>query len=234
MASRAIRTSGAMVSAAAVLALAVGCSDADAVSPEQQRAVDVTLTQADLPAGFHAAKLGKDELQQMTDQLVDSTKKAQVTPANCVAPGAMVKKIDTATVGVMAATNAEVAVSESVQFADDVDGGVDLRTARREVTGDCGTVHVAVTAGPVKGSDIDVTYSVLDLPRGRADDVLVVESRSRTVNGSKSGSMDLLVGNALVDGYLVTVQMSPIDGSGGLDRAAFADVFAKAVAKAAK
>lgn len=233
MAGRAIRMSVAMLAGGAVLA-SVGCSTDGSSTAAEREAAELPLTQAELPAGFHTARLSKDALAQMTEQLSDSTAHVDIAPAQCAASGAMVTTIDPKRVGVMAATDGDDAISESVQPVAGIDGGVDLEAARKQVTGDCGVVRVHVKAGPVKGSEITVTHTVIDVPRGAADQVLAVESRSRTVNGSKSGETSLLVGNALVNGYAVTVQMSAVDQTADLNRAVFEDVFARAIAKAAR
>lgn len=224
------RLFAAVLSGVAVVALTAGCSS----HGDDHRAVDLVLAQGELPDGFSVAKLGKDELQQVTDQLHDSSKEVEADPKNCAAPGSMVTSVDPKTTGVMAATSASFSISQSVQPVDAVDGGVDLAGARDRVTGDCADVHLTVTAGPIKGAEIDVRHSLIDLLGiDNADQLLVVESTSHTVNGARSGTKQLLVGSAVVDGFLITVEMAPIDDGGAVDRAVFTQVLTRAVDKAA-
>ena len=230
---RAARLTGAALAAVAVAALSAGCSSDD--SPDAHRAVDAVLTQGELPAGLTVVKLGKDEIQQVADQFHDSVKGVEVTPSQCVAPGSMPSKIDVKTSGLMVATDAKYSISESVQRLADLpgDGIGDLVKLRGQVTGECARVAVEVTAGPVKDSRIDTRYTVLDVPAGKAQQLLVVQSDSTTSNESKDGSSRLLVGRAVVNDLLVTVQMVARDDSDDLDPALFERVLTAAVDKAA-
>lgn len=230
---RAFRLSSAVLAVVAVGALTAACGSDG--SPDAHRAVDAVLTQADLPAGLTAVKLGHDEIQQVTDQFHDSVKDVEVTPADCVAPGSMASKIDVKTSGLMAATDEKYSISESVQRMADVTGddAGDLTRLHAQVTGECAEVRVKVTAGPIKGSQIDTRHTVLDVPAGRADQLLVVQSDSTTSNEAKDGSSRLLVGRAVVNGLLVTVQMVARDDSGELDPELFKQVLKAAIDKAA-
>lgn len=230
MSRHAIRLGDALAAATAVVALVAGCSS----GTEGHRAVDLVLTQGELPDGFSVAKLGKDELAQLTDQLHDSSKNVEMKPARCAAPGSMVSSIDPAKTGVMAARSSKFSVSQSVQPVDAVDGGVDLSTTRDRVTGQCALVHVTVQSGPIKGAEIDVRHTILTVPDIDAEQLLVVHTSSHTVNGAKRGTAELLSGTAVTDGVVITVEMAPIDDSvGPLDRALFTTILARAVQKAA-
>ncbi|ALG83301.1 hypothetical protein [Gordonia phthalatica] len=228
----ATRLGTALLAATAITALATGCSS----DSGGHSAVDLVLTQSELPDGFTVAKLGKDELAQVTDQLHDSTKNVETKPAKCAAPGSMVSSIDAKTTGVMAATSAKFAISQSVQPVDQVDGGVDLAKTRDRVTGKCAQVHVTVTSGPIKGAEIDVRHTIVNASDiDDADQLLVVESTSHTVNGAKSGTKDLIVGTAVTSGFVITVEMTAAeDSSGPLDRDLFTTVLGRAVEKAAR
>ncbi|MBM7369495.1 hypothetical protein [Gordonia hydrophobica] len=215
---------------AAVVAATAGCSS----DGTDHRATDLVLTQSELPDGFTVSKLGADELQQVTDQLHDSTKNVEVSPKTCAAPGSMVGSVDPKTTGVMAATTSEFSVSQSVQPVAAVDGGVDFGRVRDRVAGDCAHVRVAVTTGPIKGAEIDVRHEVLNLTGfDSADQLLVVESTSHTVNGARSGTKQLLAGSAVVNDFLITVEMTPVDGDGPVDRGLFTQILTRAVDKAA-
>lgn len=219
-----------MVAAAAITVLATGCGSGS----DGHRAVDLVLTQGELPEGFSVAKLGKDELAQVADQLHDSSKNVEVKPARCAAPGSMVGAVDVEKTGVMAARSSRFSVSQSVQPVNAVDGGVDLAKTRDRVTGACAQVHVTVKGGPIKGAEIDVRHTILNVPDIDADQLLVVGTSSRTVNGAKRGTRDLLVGTAVTNGFVVTVEMSSIDDSADpLDRDLFTTILASAVEKAA-
>lgn len=225
-----IRGTAALLSAIGIVGVTAACGSDDSGG---RSATDLVLTQGELPDGFTVAKLGKDELQQVTDQLHDSTKNVTVSPKQCAAPGEMPTAVDPKKSGVMAATTSSYSISQSVQAVDDVDGGVDLARTRDRFTGQCATARVEVTAGPIKGATIDVRRRVLSTQDIDADQLLVVESDSHTVNGAKSGTENLLTGSAVVNGYLVTVEMANVDEGGTLDRDLFTDILRRAVDKIA-
>ncbi|MGB3697631.1 MAG: hypothetical protein WBA05_09370 [Gordonia sp. (in: high G+C Gram-positive bacteria)] len=228
MQTRTRRVSGAVLAGAAVLALTTACGS----DRGDGRAAELTLTQAELPGGFTAVKLGKDEIQSMADQLHDATAKTTVSPSGCAAPGSVAGSVDTGHTGLMAARSRDHAISESVVPVVPGAPGTDLTAARERVSGQCRSVRVEVGAGPIKDARIDVGYTVLPSPVIRASQTLVVESASHTVHGRGSGTSRLLVGRAVVGGYAVTVQMSSL-AEADLDRAAFEKIFAAAVDKVA-
>ncbi|MGB3887232.1 hypothetical protein [Gordonia sp. (in: high G+C Gram-positive bacteria)] len=235
MTGRATRISGVVLAAATVAVLGAGCSGSDTAAPaDALHPTNVVLSQDDLPGNLKTVKLDKDTLRQLADQLHDATKKTTVTPANCAGIGSMPDSINPKADGLMAARNDAVSVSEAVEVAAIVPGGVDLAAAKARVTGACSTVKVAVSSGPIKDAVITIDNTVLNVAQGAAEQVLVVESASRTVRGSKAASEKLLVGRAVVKGYAITVQMSSLTNSGDLDRQLFNEVFANAIAKAAR
>ena len=219
-----------LVAAGAIVALTAGCGSGS----DGHRAVDLVLTQDQLPDDFTVAKLGTDELEQVTDQLHDSTKDVEVTPGRCAAPGSMVSTVDPKTTGIMAATSEHYAISQSVQAVDAVDGGVDLQASRDRVVGPCAQVQMKFKGGPIKGADINVRHTVLSVPDIDADQLLAVHSTSTTVNGDKGGTRELLTGTAVVNGFLIAVEMTSIDDdTEALDRELFTRVLGRAVDRAA-
>ena len=93
-----------------------------------------------------------------------------------------------------------------------------------------------MTSGPIKGAEIDVRHTIVNASDiDDADQLLVVESTSHTVNGAKSGTKDLIVGTAVTSGFVITVEMTAAeDSSGPLDRDLFTTVLGRAVEKAAR
>ncbi|WP_026918564.1 hypothetical protein [Gordonia shandongensis] len=240
MASRVVRLTSVLAAAAATTAVLAGCGDGSEPAgegPSGRAAVDLVLDDGALPSGYAVATLGKDQMQQILDQMVDSTKGVEVDPERCRLDGSVPEKADTADAGLMVATGHGLAVSESVEVAADTADGGDLDAARAIVTDPrCETVTVKVAAGPIKDSRVSMTTTVLDVPRGEAAAVLAVKRVTRTENGARTGERTVLSGRAVVKGYAVTVEMSPLDGEAGaadVDEDAFAAVLAAAISEVA-
>ncbi|WOC12157.1 hypothetical protein [Gordonia sp. MP11Mi] len=221
--SQTLRVVGSILAAATLAGAAAACGQSESVDSATQRALDAVLSDGDFPSGYHVVKLGKDDESAITEQLDDSRKDAEVTPAACKSDDDVP---DSADAGSVVASDGESVLSQSV-----VASSVDAGTLTAAVTGECAQVRVEVTTGAARGTTVDITHADVTTPTIDGHPGLVFREVS-TVSGDNNDRRELLIGRVPVDGYLVTVQAVNADGSAP-DRGAFDAMLAAAVRKVA-
>ncbi len=221
MSHTSLRAVGSILAGAALVAALGACGESDTVEPAVQRALDSVLTDGEFPDGYTVVTLGKDEKKTITDQLADSRKDADVTPAACKSEADAPSDAET---GSAVAVNGQSTLSQSVAASSESATGL---TAA--VSGECATVTVTLNAGPAKGTTAQITSADVQPVTVSGFDGVTFRQVSRT-DGVDHES---LIGRFQVDGYLVTVQAVKTDG-GKPDRASFDQTVAAAVAKTAR
>ncbi len=245
--TKSLRLTAAMTTTVAVAALLAGCggdkggdagghaghtaatSEATAAPAATRSAKDVVLTAAELPAGVSAISVPEAQLQQALDQITKSADTLKAVPAECGSKTAIVDataQLDVSKFGMVAGTAKSSLVTESVLIARP-----DIAKLRSAFTGACRTMTADVTSQGVAVSS-KISRTVLDVPKGKASDLLVVEEDSTSNAAGQQVVQKSYQGYAQVGGYAVTVSVKAL--SGAPDRALFDTVLAAAVDKAAK
>ncbi|EGD54611.1 hypothetical protein [Gordonia neofelifaecis] len=235
------RIAGAAVAAGAAATLIAGCSSTDDGAPvpgtqtTTASAVDATkaptliIGKADLPAGYQVMDVPKDQIQKVSESILSSTKSAKVTPSNCMQLSAFPDKIDVGKTGFIVAMKSTSVLAETVSV---VDSSID--DYRKAVTGDCANLNIEITEGQAAGAKGVVVSKIVDAPKTSADEAIVVQQNSTiTFQGTKTKT-SMIIGYAMVNGYLVSVQASEAAPGATPDLAAFNKVFAKSVDKVAQ
>ncbi|MCF8608952.1 hypothetical protein L5G28_02070 [Gordonia sp. HY285] len=245
MSARLRRVLGAVVVSVGLVGSAAGCGVdgtpvvAGGVNPggsstgdvsstaDPTRVHELVLDAAVFPAGYTAQVVPSDQMQQMMDMVLASTKSADVSPSHCMQLSAIPSSVNVNDIGLVIATKGGVSsLAESVIVtASSID------EYRAQVSGDCEHLTMDMT---VEGQSVKATaeQKVVAGPTTRADDTLVVEMTTVSRVGSQSITQRVIVGYAQVAGYTLSVQASSMDPSGTPDRAGFDDVFTKAIDKA--
>ncbi|GAA3948541.1 hypothetical protein GCM10022231_02270 [Gordonia caeni] len=212
-----------------MLALA-GCGgDGEGSAPDAAESADPSKVQSlvlpadDFPAGFEVQEIPADQLQSMTDQILEETKNAEITPASCVQLGLMPEHVDTSDVGLAVATSGTTNLGTAVTTTSP-----SMADQRAALSGKCAHLTVKMTSGAAAGAEGTVDQKEVPAPASRADEALAVEQESTsTVSGTTTETKSLL-GFATVNGYTVTVQYTSLN-AGDLDRAVFDEFFVSAV-----
>lgn len=185
----------------------------------------LVLTAADLPAGYQAMPVPKEQMQQAADGMLQTAKGANLKPAKCAPPTAVPKDVDVSDMGMLMAMSGGKALSEVVTVGDQ-----DLNKMRKNMTGDCAKISGVVDTQGQKVTTT-ITYEVVDVPKGKADSVFAVRQRSVAEVGGQKIRTTVLNGWAVVSGYTIAVT------SGGSmatpDDAAFRAVLGKGIDKVA-
>ncbi|MGB3304283.1 hypothetical protein [Gordonia sp. (in: high G+C Gram-positive bacteria)] len=220
-------------SIAAVLVVA-GCSSDDnadssqassAPSSDAAKAAGLVLTQAELPAGYQVLPVPKDQIQKVSDSMLSATRSAKVTP-KCMQLSAVPAKINTDEMGFVVAMKGVSALAQTVIVSDRT-----IADFRAAVTGKCAKQKVEITEGQAIGAKGTVTSKVIDSSNLKVKDAIVVKQESvMKLNGTTVNSSALL-GFAVVDGYLVSLQSNAMGDGASPDLKAFNATFPKAIAK---
>ncbi|WP_298446497.1 hypothetical protein, partial [Gordonia sp. (in: high G+C Gram-positive bacteria)] len=181
------------------------------------------------PAGFQVQEIPESQLQQMTDQILASTKGAKVSPASCAQLNLVPDHFDVSKVGLAVATKGTETLGTSVVAGPQTT----MAQQRASATGKCQHLTMEFASGPAQGAKGEVNQKVVKAPKTKADDAMVVEQTTVISVAGKTQTMKSRVGLALVDGYQVSVQGSSMTGQ-AVDEATFDDVFAKAVNRVAE
>lgn len=221
--SQIVRTAGSILAVAVLAATVAGCAESETEDAQTRRALDSVLSDGEFPPGYSVVKLGKDDENVITEQLDDSRKDANVTPAVCASAD---DAPDASTTGRAVASDGESTVSQSVAAS-----AIDVDHLAAAVTGECAQVRVEITTGAASGTEVDIAHVDIGTPTVEGHRGVVFRQVS-TVSGADGERRELLVGRVPVDGYLVTVQAVEADGSAP-DRAAFDTTLAAAVRKVA-
>jgi hypothetical protein len=190
-------------------------------------------TQADFPTGYTVRALTAKDQQDITDEVGAVVSQMKITPAQCdeknLGPASKKSASDTRmVVAARALTNSSLVVGITPRPTD-------VAAFRASAVGPCSSVRAVVTDPSGKGGPItlNVDASPVSLANAPANSAVILVHTTGTVGtGSKARSItqDQLAGVAVVRGYTVEVQGAALDG-GTPDRAAFAQIFNRAVAK---
>lgn len=235
------RIAGAAAAASAALLLMTGCSSTEdgapvpgaassaaAPSADAGKAPTLVIGKADFPAGYQVTPVPRDQIQKVADSVLSSTKSAKVTPANCMQLSAFPDKIDLAKTGFVIAMKGTSVLAETVSVVDH-----SVEDFRKAVTGDCGKIKVEITEGQAAGAKGTAVSKVIPAPKTKADDAIVVQQSSTIDFKGTTTKTSMIVGYAMVNGYLVSVQASDASPQSTPDLAAFNKVFTKAVDRVA-
>lgn len=241
MNNRAGRALAVLVTVAGLVGVTAGCGvDGDPViaggatsgsgttsTADPARVHDLVLDASDFPTGYTAQVVPKGQMQQVMDMLLESTRTADVTPAHCLQASVIPESVDVDDLGLVVATKgSESVVSEAVTVTQ-----VPVEDYREQLNGDCGHLTMDMT---VNGQQVHGTadQKIIDEPRTRADDTLVVEMTTVSKVMSQTVTQRVIIGYAQIGGYTVAVQATRMSPTGAPDRTAFDDVFDKAIDKA--
>ncbi|GEE00546.1 hypothetical protein nbrc107696_09920 [Gordonia spumicola] len=240
---------GAVLGGVAVVGLVAGCSSdgspttsdaADAstsastaasasstASPADPSKVQgLVLDTSDFPAGYKALKVPTSQMQATIDQLLATTKSAKIVPSKCLQLSAIPESVDVDKLGlVMATKGTSAALSESVAVSP-----TSISDYRKQASGACSDLKMTVT---MSGQSVTSTVhqSIVDGPKVDADESLVLEVDTEAKAAGTTVKTSAVMGYAEVNGYLVSVQATSLTPGSKPDRAAFDDLFTKAVAK---
>lgn len=235
-----IRLAGATTIVSAVAVLIAGCGGSDssaaddggakdgAPSAVTKSAKDVVLTAAELPAGIEVIPVTDAQLQSALDQITTSADTLKAVPAECGSKTAIVdatSALDVSKFGMIAGSAKSGVISESVLVAHP-----DIAKLRSAFTGPCKTMTADLTFQGVSVSS-QITRTVLDVPTGKATDLLVVREDSTSNAGGQRVTQPSYQGYAQVGGYAVTVSVKALSGTP--DKSLFDELLAKAINKAA-
>ncbi|WP_435594762.1 hypothetical protein [Tsukamurella tyrosinosolvens] len=231
--------SAATTAAAAVLLAGCGGSDsstadgggtnAASTHTVSKSAKDVVLSAADLPAGIDVLPVTDAQLQSALDQITTSAGTLKAVPAECGSKTAIVDataRLDVSKFGMIAGSSKSGLVSESVLVAHP-----DIAKLRSAFIGPCKTMTADLTSQGVSVSS-QITRTVLDTPKGRATDLLVVREDSTSDAAGQRVKQQSYQGYAQVGGYAVTVSVKAMTGAP--DKKLFDELLTKSIDKAAQ
>ncbi|MGC5028008.1 hypothetical protein ACLQ3K_24910 [Tsukamurella sp. DT100] len=225
----------------AIAALLAGCGGSststvggggttEAAAPTVSKpAKDKVLTAAELPAGIEVLPVTDAQLQSALDQITTSADTLKAAPAECGSKTAIVgatAQLDVSRFGMIAGSSKSGLVSESVLVAHP-----DIAKLRAAFTGPCKTMTADLTSQGVSVSS-QITRTVLDSPKGKATDLLVVREDSTSNAAGQRVTQQSYQGYAQVGGYAVTVSVKALSGSP--DKKLFDELLAKSIDKAAQ
>lgn len=216
---------------AAPTSVAAGTSAVDATPPTsltssaaQVDVQELVLPADQFPAGFTVQPVPASQVEQIAQEILNTTKTATFTPSSCAQLNLLPEKFDVDKVGLAVATKDAQALSASVTSS-----GATIAEQRASVTGKCANITAEFTEGELAGAKVAVKQSIVAAPAVKATDVLVVDQRSSVdMAGMPANESLARLGLAAVNGYLVTVQYRSA-GTRPVDAAVFNDVFVKAV-----
>lgn len=233
-----VKVASLLVAASATLLVATACSsdgaDTDGAKSSSGSNADASkipglaLEKSDLPAGYQALDVPKDQTKQFADSMSASAKSAKVTPATCKQASAYPSDFNADEVSTIAAMKTTSMLLETVTVAKE-----DIAKVRANSTGECSTMTIEITDGPAAGAKGTSTFTVLDGPKTAADETVVLQQKMTLKLQGTTTKSTMILGLAKVNGYLVAVQTS--DGAAGSspDLGAFNAFFTKAVQKVA-
>lgn len=183
----------------------------------------LVLPAKDFPAGFEVQEIPADQLQNMTNQILEETKNSEIKPESCVQLGLMPDHIDTSDVGLAVGTKGTTNLGTAVTPTSTT-----MADQRAALSGKCSHLTVKMTSGAAAGAEGTVDQKEVPAPETEADDAIAVEQESTsTVSGTTTETRSLL-GFATVNGYTVTVQYTSLADE-DLDRDVFDQFFTRAV-----
>lgn len=189
---------------------------------------ELVLPADQFPAGFTVQPVPASQVEQIAQEILNTTKTATFTPSSCAQLNLLPEKFDVDKVGLAVATKDAQALSASVTSS-----GATIAEQRASVTGKCANITAEFTEGELAGAKVAVKQSIVAAPAVKATDVLVVDQRSSVdMAGMPANESLARLGLAAVNGYLVTVQYRSAD-TRPVDAAVFNDVFVKAVNRVA-
>ncbi|ROZ98924.1 hypothetical protein EEB19_13520 [Gordonia sp. OPL2] len=234
---------GGMMAAMTTVMIAAGCAGSDSgTTPEATKAVaetadaqvpattvpakDLVLGKADLPAGYQVMPIPPNQVQQSADNMLDTTKGATISPAECAPPKTVPDRMDVSQMGMLVAMKGSTTLSETVMPRHG-----DLSDMRDSMTGECSKVTASFSSGEVAGARSTIVNTPVELPDTNADDVFAVKQTSTsTVNGREVTATSLMAW-AQVGGYSVAVTSGGL--LGGPDTEVFSRTLVTAIDKVA-
>ena len=238
---RSFRIVSAATTVAVVAVLVAGCGSSDSSTADgggtkavpthtvSKSAKDVVLSAGELPAGIEVLPVTDAQLQSALDQITTSADTLKAVPAECGSKTAIVDataRLDVSKFGMIAGSSKSGVVSESVLVAHP--GIAKLRSA---FTGPCKTMTADLTSQGVSVSS-QITRTVLDVPNGKATDLLVVREDSTSNAAGQRVTQQSFQGYAQVGGYAVTVSVKAMTGTP--DKKLFDELLTKSIDKAAQ
>lgn len=239
--SKLSRVSTASVTVAAVAAVLAGCGGSDsttlhgsdmtktAAPVATKPAKDVVLTAAELQAGITTIPVTDAQLKSALDQLTSAADTLKATPSECGSKTAIIDattSFDVSKFGMITGTSSSNIVAESVLAANG-----DIAKLRSAFTGTCKTMTADLDTQGTRVST-KITRTVLDVPKGKATDLLAVREDASSDVGGQQIKQPGYQGYAQVGGYAVTVSVKAMSGSA--DKALFEQLLTKAIDKAAQ
>ena len=125
------------------------------------------------PAGFTVQEVPAGQVDEMAQELVNTSKSAKFTPSSCAQLNLLPEKFDTNNVGIVVAMKGAEVLSSSVAASD-----VTIAQQRAAVTGKCANITAEFTQGELAGAKVRVKQTIVAAPEVRASDVLVVDQHS--------------------------------------------------------
>ncbi len=238
-----VRVVGGVIAAMTTMVMTGGCGESDAGTPPAAQsevvesagtqapaatvpAKDLVLGKADLPAGYQVMPIPPNQMQQSADNMLDSTKGATISPAECAPPKTVPDRMDVSQMGMLVAVKGSTTLSETVMPRHG-----DMSDMRDSMTGKCAKVTASFTSGEVAGARSTIVNTPVELPDTKADDVFAVKQTSTsTVNGREVTATSMMAW-AQVGGYSVAVTSGGL--LGGPDTEVFSRMLVTAVDKVA-
>ncbi|PYE15109.1 hypothetical protein DFR67_111185 [Williamsia limnetica] len=188
------------------------------------------LPAREFPSGYQRAELGIADMREQNAAALAAASTAQFDPSRCrpTADVTLNEQLDPSNAALSAwQTSSGNSIIELVTTVSrDIDADI------RVNTGECARVTITVTTGSTAGTTVVTENQRLSPPPLPTSlSVLVKSVATTTYPGGKTAAAQTLAGYAVVDG--VTVQLVAVSTQDGLTDAAFAELFARAVAKVA-
>jgi hypothetical protein len=188
------------------------------------------LPAREFPDGYQPSELGILDLRDQNAAALAAAQTAEFDPPQCrpTADADLNGQLDAGNAAVSARQSpVGNTITELVTTAvRDVDADV------RTTTGDCARVTVTITQGSTAGTTVVTDNQRLSPPALPTSLSLMVKSTATTsYPGGRTDVQQTLAGYAVVDG--TTVQLVAISAEGGMSDLAFADLFERAVLRAA-
>jgi hypothetical protein len=227
----------ACVAVLACIAVVTGCGS-DGPDPAPTAAdsdvprspAEMLLPDRDFPPGYQPSELGIIDLRDQNAAALAAAQTAQFDPPQCrpTADADLNGHLDPGNAAVSARQSpVGNTITELVTTAvRDIDADV------RTTTGECSRVTVTITQGSTAGTTVVTDNQRLNPPALPTSLSLLVKSVATTnYPGGRTDVQQTLAGYAVVDG--VTVQLVAISTEEGMSDLEFADLFRRAVARAA-
>jgi hypothetical protein len=215
--------------------ISTGCGsgssdDQPAMSAGPKSPVEKLLPAREFPDGSQPTDLGILDLRDQNAAALAAAQTAEFNPPQCrpTADADLNGRLDAGNAAVSARQSpVGNTITELVTTAvRDIDADV------RATTGACARVTVTITQGSTAGTTVVTDNQRMSPPTLPTSLSLLVKSTATTTYpGGRTDVQQTLAGYAVADG--TTVQLVAISAEGGISDLAFADLFKRAVARAA-